>query len=234
MEPTEKHKLINTKLPLRILMILLICMADIAWSATVLYAWENNGTVISVKAASDNIPGIFMQNLIVSAVPILLFIICLIVLKKPFFDQMYFKVYNKKQVIIIAVLSAILILLALYCLVTKADKITVLYNLLYYTVFIALTEEFVVRDVCTYLLRAEKSSMRYLIPNVPFAAMHIFSYAGWGTITLHYLITFVFSQMLGLVAMGCIFQFLKEKSGTIWVPVLVHAILDFSVVLGYK
>ncbi len=26
---------------------------------------------------------------------------------------------------------------------------------------------------------------------------------------------------------------LKEKSGTIWVPVLVHAILDFSVVLGY-
>lgn len=84
------------------------------------------------------------------------------------------------------------------------------------------------------LLRTEKSSLRYLIPNVLFATMHIFSYAGWGMITLHYLITFVFSQMLGLIAMGCIFQFLKEKSGTIWVPVLVHAILDFSVVLGYK
>ena len=234
MEPTEKHKLINPKLPLRILMILLICMADIAWSATVLYAWKNNGTVISVKAASDNIPRIFMQNVIVSAVPILLFIICLIVLKKQFFSQMYFQVCSKKQAIIIAVLSVILILLALYCLVTKADKITVLYNLLYYTVFIAFTEEFVVRDVFTYLLRTEKNSLRYLIPNVLFAAMHIFSYVGWGTITLHYLITFVFSQMLGLVAMGCIFQFLKEKSRTIWVPVLVHAILDFSVVLGYK
>ncbi len=97
MEPTEKHKLINPKLPLRILMILLICMADIAWSATVLYAWKNNGTVISVKAASDNIPRIFMQNVIVSAVPILLFIICLIVLKKQFFSQMYFKYVVKNR-----------------------------------------------------------------------------------------------------------------------------------------
>ena len=168
MEPTEKHKLINPKLPLRILMILLICMADIAWSATVLYAWKNNGTVISVKAASDNIPRIFMQNVIVSAVPILLFIICLIVLKKQFFSQMYFQVCSKKQAIIIAVLSVILILLALYCLVTKADKITVLYNLLYYTVFIAFTEEFVVRDVCTYLLRTEKKQPALSDPQCPF------------------------------------------------------------------
>lgn len=228
MEKAEKNRRIG-----KIFLILLICLADIGWAAAVLYAWKRNGTVLSVKTASADIPGIFVQNIIVSAVPILLFIICLAALKKEFFTRMYFKVSNKKQKTAVAFLAAVLVILALYCLVTKTDKITVLYNLLYYTVFIALTEEFVVRGVCVDLLRTEKSSVRYFIPNVLFAAMHIFSYAGWGELTFRYLFSFVSSQMLGLIAMGCLFQYLKEKSGTIWVPVLVHAILDFSVVLGY-
>lgn len=42
-----------------------------------------------------------------------------------------------------------------------------------------------------------------------------------------------FKHALGLILTGCIFQYLKEKSGTIWIPVLVHAILDYMVVLGY-
>lgn len=217
----------------RIIIILLICTADIVWAAWILYALKRNGAVISVRAASDNILGIFMQNLVVSAVPILLFIICVAIFKRQFLTRMYFKIYDKKQKLAVALLAAVLFFLTLYCLITKTDKLTVLYNLLYYTVFVALTEEFVVRDVCTYLLRDEKNAVRYLIPNVLFAAMHIFSYAQWGEITLYYVISFVTSQMLGLIAMGCVFQYLKEKTGTLWVPVLVHAILDFCAVLGY-
>lgn len=55
--------------------------------------------------------------------------------------------------------------------------------------------------------------------------MHLFSYANWGAITVPYVISFVSSELLGLLTMGCIFQFLKEKSGTLWMAVLVHAIL---------
>lgn len=124
------------------------------------------------------------------------------------------------------------IVITFVALVMKEDKITVLYSLLYYTVFVAFTEEFVVRDVCVYLLRAENKWVHYLVPNLLFAGMHLFAYADWGKITLSYVISFVTSQMLGLVVIGCLFQFLKEKSGTIWVPVLVHAILDYSIVLG--
>lgn len=189
MEKAEKNKRIG-----KIFLILFICLADIGWAAAVLYAWKRNGTILSVKTASADIPGIFVQNIIVSAVPIFLFIICLAVLKKDFFARMCFKVNSRKQKIAVASLAAVLVILALYCLVTKTDKIMVLYNLLYYTVF---------------------------------------SYAGWGELTFRYLFSIVSSQMLGLIVMGCLFQYLKEKSGTIWVPVLVHAILDFSVVLGY-
>ena len=216
------------------MLIFLVCAADILWSAGFIYLWKTEGVALSVKEASANIPGIFAQNLIVEAVPILLFFLFLFRLGKNFQTEMYLRITGKMQKRTIGILSGILLVLALWCLVTKADKVTVLYNLLYYTVFIAFAEEFVVRGICVYLVRDEKSYIRYLAPNLLFAAMHLFSYANWGAITVPYVISFVSSELLGLLTMGCIFQFLKEKSGTLWTAVLVHAILDYSVVLSYR
>lgn len=218
----------------KLLLIFLICAADILWSAGFIYLWKTKGVVLSVKEASVNIPGIFVQNLIVDAVSILLFFLFLFRLGKNFQTEMYLKVTGKMQKRTVGILGGVLLALALWCLITETDKLTVLYNLLYYTVFIAFEEEFVVRDVCVYLVRDENPYVRYLAPNLLFAAMHLFSYANWGAITVPYVFSFISSEMLGLLAMGCIFQFLKEKSGTLWIAVLVHAILDYSVVLSYR
>lgn len=220
-------------LPVRIIIIFLICTADILTAAYFIYTWKQNGTVISVRNASDNIPGIFRQSLIVSMAAILVILIFFIILRKNFVSEMYLKISEKKQKITVFILTAILLAVTVFCLITKADKITILYNLLYYTVFIALEEELLVRGVCVYLLKDESNYIRYLVPNILFAAMHLFSYANWGKITSVYVFSFITSQMLGLVLTGCIFQYLKEKSGTIWIPVLVHAILDYMVVLNY-
>ena len=146
---------------------------------------------------------------------------------------MYLKVSEKKQKTAVFILTVILLAVTVFCLFTKEDKITILYNLLYYTVFIALEEEFLIRGICVYWLKDENNYIRYLVPNILFAAMHLFSYASWGEITPVYVFSFITSQMLGLILTGCIFQYLKEKSGTIWIPVLVHAILDYMVVLSY-
>lgn len=220
-------------LPVRIIIIFLICTADILTAAYFIYTWKQNGTVISVRNASDNIPGIFRQSLIVSMAAILVILIFFIILRKNFVSEMYLKISEKKQKITVFILTAILLAVTVFCLITKADKITILYNLLYYTVFIALEEELLVRGVCVYWLKDESNYIRYLVPNILFAAMHLFSYANWGKITSVYVFSFITSQMLGLVLTGCIFQYLKEKSGTIWIPVLVHAILDYMVVLNY-
>ncbi len=91
-----------------------------------------------------------------------------------------------------------------------------------------------VRGVCVCLLREEKATVWYMIPNTIFALMHLFSYAQRGPITEGYIFSFITSSLLGLVAGGCIFRFLKDKTGTVWIPVLVHAIMDFSAVLGYQ
>ena len=220
-------------LPVRIVIIFLICTADILTAAYFIYTWKQNGTVISVRNASDNIPGIFHQSLAVSMAAILVILIFFIILRKNFVSEMYLKISEKKQKITVLILTAILLAVTVFCLITKTDKITVLYNLLYYTAFIALEEELLVRGVCVYLLKDENNYIRYLVPNILFAAMHVFSYANWGKITPVYVFSFITSQMLGLVLTGCIFQYLKEKSGTIWIPVLVHAILDYMVVLNY-
>lgn len=57
MEKAEKNKRIG-----KIFLILFICLADIGWAAAALYAWKRNGTILSVKTASVDIPGIFVQT----------------------------------------------------------------------------------------------------------------------------------------------------------------------------
>ena len=221
------------KLPLfaRLLVILLITVLHVASSIPLIYRWKESGTLIPSTAASTNIPGIFVQNLITSAFTILLFIIFLVILKNRFADEMYLKIKGKISLVVVVTLVAILLGFMIFCLITKQDKITVLYNLFYYAFFIAFFEEFVFRDVFPFLLKEEKTVLRYLVPAIMFGLIHIFNNSGWQSITAYQVIKFITSQMLGYIAFSCVMQFLKEKSGTIWIPVLVHAIMDYSGIL---
>ena len=110
-------------LPVRIIIIFLICTADILTASYFIYTWKQNGTVISVRNASDNIPGIFRQSLIVSMAAILVILIFFIILRKNFVSEMYLKISEKKQKITVFILTAILLAVTVFCLITKADKI---------------------------------------------------------------------------------------------------------------
>ena len=100
-------------------------------------------------------------------------------------------------------------------------------------VIVAFAEEFVIRDACTNFLRDASWPLRYLLSNLFFAMPHLFNYAGWGEISGEVLLTFLFSGLLGYIFSGCLLQLLKEKSGSIWLPVLLHCIMDYSVILKY-
>lgn len=215
------------KLYARILGVFIICIADIGWAGWLAYRWKNAGTLISIKNASSDLTGIFVQNLLISAVVILSFLICMIVLRGKFWDELYLKVKGKKQWISLALLTLVFVCRAAYVMITDGDVKTALYKVFYYLLIIAFEEEFVVRGLCTYLLKDEKAVIRYLIPNVMFALMHVFSFYGWGELNAGLILRFVTSQVSGYLIMGCFLLFLKEKSGTIWIPVLIHAILDY-------
>lgn len=201
------------KFALKILAVFLICAADMLFAAWVIYAEKQKGTLLSVRAASSHLPQLFAQNLLTSAVPAFLVFLALVFCKKRFVQAMQLTVPKGKTRKIAVLLLFLLLIVTAAALIVKPDKITVLYSLFYYIVFIAFCEEFVVRGVCVGLLRDEPAAVRYLVPNILFAAMHVFAYADFGAITASYLVRFVCSQMAGLVAMGCLFQYLKEKSG---------------------
>ena len=165
-------------------------------------------------------------------VPIIIFVIFLLALKKDFAKEMYLRVKGKWQRV--GIIASILCLtgILIYHLITQEDRITAIYLLFYYVFIIAFWEEFVCRGACTYLLKNEKTVIRFIVPNLLFALSHIFNYSGWGALTGEYIIKFLRTDMIVLFGVGCINQALKEKTGTIWIPVLLHAAWDFA--LAYK
>ena len=74
-------------LPARIIIIFLICTADILVAAYFIYTWKQNGTVVVVRNASDNIFGIFRQSLVVSMVAIIVILIFFMILRKKFISE---------------------------------------------------------------------------------------------------------------------------------------------------
>lgn len=210
-----------------------VCAVEFLVTAFYLYPKARNGELLSVRHASGNLSGIFMQSMVTFLFPAVLLILFALLLKKDFVKQMYMRLEGKWQRITAAILILVILALTFCCLIVKEDKVSVLFSLLYYAVFIAFAEEFVCRDVCTWFLQDFRWPVRYLVPNICFALLHVFSAANWGEITGTVLLHFLTSGLLGYAAAGCLLQLFKEKSGTIWLPVLLHALLDYSVVLTY-
>lgn len=228
----KKRKIINNIA--RVFLIVGICFFDITFSALYIFNQKNNNTLLSVKNASENLIGTMVQNIITELFPIFLFLLMMFLLKRNFTKELYLNIRSKRQVNIVMLLAAILISMTIIFLVIKEDKVTIIYNLLYYVFFVAFAEEFVIRGVSVYVIKDFSTIYRYFIPNFLFAFMHIFSYSNWNSLTLTYVIHFTTSDLLGLIASGCMLQFLKEKTGTLWIPILLHAIMDYSIVFVYR
>lgn len=198
-----------------------------------LYRRIQNGEAISVRLSSGQPAAFLLQCLLEFLFPAVLLILFALVLKRDFFSGMYMTLKGKWQWIIAAVLAAAIFALSVYGLIIKPDKLSILLSLFYYFVIVAFAEEFVIRDACTYFLRDASWPLRYLLPNFFFALPHLFNYAGWGDISGRMLLGFLFNGVLGYVFGGCLLQLFKEKSGSIWLPVLLHCLMDYSIILKY-
>ena len=199
-----------------------------------LYRRIRNGEAISVRLSSGQPAAFLIQCLLEFLLPAVLLILFALVLKRDFFPGMYMTLKGKWQRIAAAVLIIVILGFTAYGLVAKSDKVSIMLSLFYYFVIVAFAEEFVIRDACTYFLRDAPWPLRYLLPNFFFALPHLFSYAGWSEISGGVLLNFLFNGiLLGYVFGGCLLQLFKEKSGSIWLPVLLHCLMDYSIILKY-
>lgn len=181
----------------------------------------------SIQQASQHLLPLFLQHLLLSLFPIALMVLSALVLKKDFGAVLGLRLKGPGQITAVSILAGILGLMTLFGIVYSGDMVGTLYSLLFYLVVVAFEEEFIFRGLFGALLKDFSAPVRYLLPNTLFALPHIFGYAQFGPLNGQLLFSFVTTQLLGFVVIACFFQFLKEKSGTLWVPILVHACCNF-------
>lgn len=100
------------------------------------------------------------------------------------------------------------------------------YNFIKYLFFIALGEEIIFRGIMYNVIKQVSSRNATLISGACFGLMHVLSIYWYGGSTSAILM-WVVSELVGGILAGGYFIFLYEISGTIFLPVLIHAILDY-------
>ena len=216
---------------LQILLTFLVVGADFLLGPGVLDLTKTTGgPVYRVGQAGMHPIAFLLQSLMLSLWPILLWVILKGKLKKRFEAAMGLRLRSGLQWVSVILLAFVLAAMAGVAIRRTGDRVYVLLTLAYYLVFVALAEEFVIRGACVYLLRDFSWQVRYLLPSFLFAMIHIFAFSGFAPLSWEIVRRFLLSEAFGLMASGCCFQLLKDWSGTLWVPVLIHAIVDYSVI----
>lgn len=127
------------------------------------------------------------------------------------------------------VLCIILLAIYLLCFVLHGDfSVAGWYKLFFYIIFVAGFEELWARGLLYLQLKPCGKAAAILVSGVFFGIMHavvpsVLNGDGFGE-----MFSSMFSYLgFGLIG-GLLFIFLFEMSGTIFVPILIHAIMDFA------
>lgn len=150
-------------------------------------------------------------------------------LKKNFWKEMGLKIQNSFQRDCAAILILLLILAGALGIRRSEDPVQVIFSLLYYVFAIGFTEEFLFRGACDWLLKCFPWQVRYLLPSFLFGMIHIVAYGGFEPVTWRLVLEFMTAQLPGLMGSGCCLQLVRDRTGTLWVPVLLHGLMDFSI-----
>lgn len=132
---------------------------------------------------------------------------------------------NRNQAILCMVLLGVYLL----CFVLHGEFTAAgWYKLFFYIIFVAGFEELWARGLLYLQLKPCGKAMAFLISGLFFGAVHavvpsVVNGDGLGEMFLS-MFSYLGSGLIG----GLLFIFLLEMSGTIFVPILIHAIMDFA------
>lgn len=190
------------------------------------YVWKN-GLLVSVKGASQiNIGQKFLCDFISSLAIVIFILLITYIQKKPVSDLGL----TLESPILIAVLSAVYLLMFL---LNGDFTAKGFYAAFFYLIIVAFSEEFVFRG---YLFIAIDKEFGFwiaaIISGLLFGAVHAFIPAIVNGYNTHQFIQEIMNTLLGQgILISAFFAFLYKKSNTLLVPILIHAILDYSGVL---
>lgn len=192
------------------------------------YLHENRG-ILSISKAGQDLPGITMQSLIVNVPILVMLLLTFVILRKKAIGYLTLGLEKKSAKIIVLVLVTVYVLSLTRQLVVYDDKVTIVFKWIYYLVFVAFCEELEYRALMPAILKGRVHKyVEWILPNILFACAHLLLPMIQGK-SFAEMLGILGSSTLGYVLMGVFWEWCKRKTGSLWVGVLIHAIMDFGV-----
>lgn len=130
---------------------------------------------------------------------------------------------SKKEIFFLCIVIVVLFFL------NKDFTLDGFYKPFFYIVVIAFGEEFFYRGFLYNRLKGNSEVTAIIISGILWGVPHAILPTLQYNFNIHQFLILALSKIGMGITMGWYFIYLQEKSKTLWVPILVHAILDYSV-----
>ena len=208
--------------------------------AAVIYGWSlwyygglyHAGTLLSASGvtAETLLPALSQEWIVVLPEMMAAVIAWALLGWKHFPQEMGLKAGRGKKAVLSVVAAGYLDALFLALLVVKSDPLAICYQWGYYLLLIAFWEELIFRGLLPLLV--EKGGVPtwvvWVLPGVLFACMHTLMPIVKNGFAAESFVLYLLSVLGGYTVGHCGFYALRKWSRTLWLPILVHGLLDFS------
>lgn len=123
----------------------------------------------------------------------------------------------------------LLAIMALLFILHNDFTITGVYKFFFYLVVVAFGEEFIYRGFLYNRLKYNSKVVAIILSGVLWGIGHAIMPSILNNFSVVQLLLLMSNGIGGGILMGWYFIYIQEKSKTLWIPILVHAILDYTV-----
>lgn len=213
----------------RLFLVIGIYMISIVWAAVYFRYNYVRGSLLSTGNASEYLGALTFQTIFVN-LPIIVILIVAISLKgKVATEIFFFQIRTRSAKISVTVLSMIYVFQLVTWLGFSDEKVTIVFQWLYYLLAVAFLEEFEFRALFPVLLEKGFSrSVQWILPNILYALAHCVPLVVTG-MELSQVLMHTFSYLGWYVLFGLFLEWCKRKTQCLWGGVLFHALTDFQV-----
>lgn len=185
------------------------------------------GDLINLSNSSKYLSQILIQHLVVNSPMIIILFVYLLKYKSKALEKFSLNIKNKSTKIILICLFIVYLASLIRQIMIYKDYTTIVFKWFYYFFIVAFIEEFEFRAFIPYFLDGCNKYIQLILPNVLFAFAHSMLLFVFGKPIIEIIGASLYN-LIGYTIVGIFFELAKRKSGSLWVPVFIHSILDFG------
>ncbi len=185
------------------------------WFYILANIFYNNNMIISVKNVTwDNI----LIKLAGDYLIMLLLPTLIIIIYRKKLTDLNLKYTSKKEIYILS------IILIIFFFLHNDDSITGFYKFFFYFIVVSFGEEFIYRGYIYNKLKEKSVIQAIIISGILWGVNHAILSS---VVDNSNILKGMIYEMGGGILSGWYFIYIQEKSGTLWIPILIHALQDY-------